>query len=78
MKAPIAESNNYQREYVDELVKDQSSRLCVLSAIAEKQPQADYLAFVNDFKNRWSYFMRTIISINSKWGVSNSHFSWRC
>ena len=52
MKAPIAESNNYQREYVDELVKDQSSRLCVFSAIAEKQPQADYLAFVNDFKNR--------------------------
>ena len=44
----------------------------MLSAIAEKQPQADYLAFVNDFKNKWSYFMRTIISINSIWGVSNS------
>ena len=46
----------------------------MLSAISENQPQADCLAFVSDFENKWSRFMITIISTNSIWGVSKSHF----
>ena len=48
----IVGSDAYQREYVDELVKDWKSQLCMLSTVAENQPQAAYSAFVSGFKNK--------------------------
>ena len=57
-------SDSYTREYVDNLVKYWNSQLCILSTVAESQPQAAYLAFVSGFKNKLSYFMTTIPDIN--------------
>ena len=51
--------------YVDDLVKDWNSQLCMLSAVVESQPQAAYSAFVNGFKNKLSYFMRTTPDVNN-------------
>ena len=59
----IAGSDTYKREYVDDLVKDWNSELCMLSTVAESQPQAVYSAFVNGFKKKLRYFMRTILDI---------------
>ena len=56
----IAGSEMYKREYVDDLVKDWNSQLHMLSTVAESEPQAAYSAFVSGFKNKLSYFMRTI------------------
>ena len=61
----IVASDGYKREYVDELVKDWNSQLCMLSIVAERQPQAAYSAFVSAFKNKLSYFMRTILNIRN-------------
>ena len=58
-------SDGYKREYVDELVKDWNSQLCMLSTVAESQPQAAYSAFVNGFKNKLCYFIRTIPDISN-------------
>ena len=38
----IVGSEIYKREYVDDLVKDWNSQLCMLSTVAECQPQAAY------------------------------------
>ena len=51
----IVGSDSYKREYVDNLVKDWNSQLCMLSTVAESQPQAAYSAFVSGFKNKLSY-----------------------
>ena len=37
----------------------------MLSTVAESQPQAAYSAFVSGFKNKLSYFMRTIPDISN-------------
>ena len=37
----------------------------MLSIVAERQPQAAYTAFVSAFKNKLSYFMRTILNIRN-------------
>ena len=55
----------YKREYADDLVKDWNSQLRILSTIAESQPQAAYSAFVSGFRNKLSYFMRTIPDISN-------------
>ena len=55
----------YKREYVDDLVKDWNSQLCMLSTVAECQPQAAYSVFVSGFKNKLSYSMRTISDISN-------------
>ena len=55
----------YKREYVDDLVKDWNSQLHMLSTVAESEPQAAYSAFVSGFKNKLSYFMRTIPDISN-------------
>ena len=44
----------------DEVAKDWNSRLCILSTLAEKHSQAAYAAFISDFENKVSCFMRTI------------------
>ena len=61
----IVASDGYKRGYVDELVKDWNSQLCMLSIVAERQPQAAYTVFVSAFKNKLSYFMRTILNIRN-------------
>ena len=40
----IIGSDSYKREYIHDLVKDWNSQLCMLSTIAESQPQAAYSA----------------------------------
>ena len=54
-----------KREYVDKLVKDWNNKLCILSTVAESQPQAAYSAFVSGYKNKLSYFIRTIPDISN-------------
>ena len=61
----IVGSEIYKSKYVDNLVKDWNSQLCILSTLAESQPQAAYSAFVSGFKNKLSYFMRTIPDISN-------------
>ena len=61
----IVGSEIYKREYVDDLLKDWNSQICILSTIAESQPQAAYSAFVSGFKNKLSYFMRTSPDISN-------------
>ena len=34
----VVGSNSYKREYVDNLVKDWNSQLCMLSTVVESQP----------------------------------------
>ena len=58
-------SEIYKREYVNDLAKDWNSQLCILSTVAESQPQAAYSAFVSGFKNKSSYFMRNIPGISN-------------
>ena len=55
----------YKREYINNLAKDWNGQLCILSTIAESQPQAVYSAFVSGFKNKLSYFLRTIPDISN-------------
>ena len=55
----IVGSDSYKREFLDDIVKDLYSQLCMLSTVAESQPQAACSAFVSGFKNKLSYFMRT-------------------
>ena len=61
----IIGSEIYKRKYFDDLVKDWNSQLCMFSTVAESQPQAAYSAFVSGFKNKLSYFMRTIPDISN-------------
>ena len=57
----IVGSDSYKREYVDDLVKDWNSQLCMSSTVAGNQPQTAYSEFVNGFKNK----LRTISDINN-------------
>ena len=61
----IVGSDGYKREYVDKLVNDWNNKLCILSTVAESQPQAAYSAFVSGYKNKLSYFLRTIPDISN-------------
>ena len=56
-------SDGYKREYVDELVKDWNSQLCMLSTVS--QSQAAYSEFMSGFKNKLCYFTRTIPDISN-------------
>ena len=61
----IVGSDSYKRKFVDNFVKDWNSQLCMLSTVAESHPQAAYTGFVSGFKNKLSYFMRTISDISN-------------
>ena len=61
----IVGNDSYKREYDNDSVKDWNSQLCMLSTVAESQPQTAYSAFVRGFKNKLNYFMRTIPDINN-------------
>ena len=47
-----------------DLGKDWDNQLIILSAIAETQLQATYLAFASVFKSKLNYFRRTIPNIS--------------
>ena len=59
----IVGSTEYHDEYEKDLVKDWDNQLTILSTIAERQPQAAYLAFASGFKSKLNYFLRTIPNI---------------
>ena len=61
----IVGSQIYKCEYVDDLVKDWNSQLCILSTVAENQSYAAYSVFVSGFKNKLGYFKRTILDISN-------------
>ena len=57
----VIRSTEYRDKYVQDLVKDWDTQLTILSTIAEKQPQAAYLAFASRLKSKLNYYLRTII-----------------
>ena len=59
LKAVIG-SQEYTSEYVNELVSCWKDQLLLLSKIAEINPQAAYSCYVNGFKRKYTYFLRTI------------------
>ena len=59
----IIGSTEYCDEYMKHLVKDRDNQLTILSTIAEKQPQASYLACDSGFKSKLNYFLRTTPNI---------------
>ena len=59
----VIRSTEYRDEYVKDLVKDWDNQLNILSTIAKTQLQAAYSAFASGFKNKLSYFLRTISNI---------------
>ena len=61
----IVGSDGYKREYVDKLVNDWNNKPCILSTVAESQLQAAYSAFMSGYKNKLSYFLRTIPDISN-------------
>ena len=60
----IIGSAEYKKEYVTEAVNSWVKQFHVLSQIAEIDPQAAYCAFVTGFRNKLTYFLRTIPDIN--------------
>ena len=57
-------SLQYKNEYVMKLVNSWTDQLHILSKIAEIDPQAAYSAFINGFRSKLTYFIRTIPEIN--------------
>ena len=57
-------SQKYTSEYVNELVSCWKDQLLLLSKIAEINPQAAYSCYVNGFKHKYTYFLRTIPNMN--------------
>ena len=57
-------STEYRDKYVKNLVKDWHNQRTILSTIAKAQPQAAYLAYVNEFKNKLNCFLRNIPNIH--------------
>ena len=60
----IVGSTEYHAEYVKHLVKDWDNQLTILSTIAERQPQAAYLAFASGFRSKLNNFPRTIPNVH--------------
>ena len=57
-------SSDYRNNYVNEKVNGWVKELEKLSMIAVTQPQAAYSAYVNGYKHKFTYFIRTIPDIN--------------
>ena len=53
-------SEEYKKEYCDELVNNWVNQLNVLSDFATTQPHAAYIAYTKGFKSRFTYFLRAI------------------
>ena len=53
-------SEEYKKEYCDELVSAWVNQLNVLSDFATTQPHAAYIAYTKGFKSRFTFFLRTI------------------
>ena len=56
-------STEYRDEYVKDLRKDWDNQLTILSATAETQLHAVYLALASGFKRKLNYFLRTTPNI---------------
>ena len=57
-------SPEYRNKYINEKVNGWVKELEKLSMIAVAQPQAAYSAFVNGYKHKFTYFIRTIPDIS--------------
>ena len=53
-------SNEYKDRYCNNLVKEWSDELTLLTRIAVTQPQAAYTCYVSGYQHKFSYFLRTI------------------
>ena len=58
-------SEEYKKEYCDELVNNWVNELNVLSDFATTQPHAAYIAYTKGFKSRFAYFLRTICDFDN-------------
>ena len=61
----IVGSEMYKGEYVNDLVKDCNSQLCISSTVVESRPKAACWTFVSNFKNKLTYFIITISDISN-------------
>ena len=53
-------SEEYKKEYCNELVNNWVNQLNVLNDFATTQPHAAYIAYTKGFKSRFTFFLRTI------------------
>ena len=53
-------SEQYRKEYIEEIVSKWRDELLLLSEITGMQPQVAYSAFIYDFKSKCNFFNRTI------------------
>ena len=53
-------SENYKREYCENLVDTWLNELSNLCTIADTQPQAAYAAYTEGYRSKFTYFLRTI------------------
>ena len=53
-------SENYKREYCENLVDTWLNELSNLCTIADTQPQAAYAAYTKGYRSKFTYFLRTI------------------
>ena len=53
-------SENFKKEYCEDLVKNWVDELTNLCYIAETQPQAAYAAYTKGYRSKFTYFLRTI------------------
>ena len=57
-------TEDYKNTYIDEKVTEWCGRIMKLSEIAKSEPHAAYSAFIHGEQHRYTYFMRTIGSID--------------
>lgn len=53
-------SEDFKKQYCEQMIKKWSDELTLLTEIAVTQPQAAYTCFVSGYQHRFSYFIRTI------------------
>jgi len=59
-------SGDYRSTYIKSMINTWNAELICLSKIAEIEPQAAYAAYVSGYKNKFSYFIRTIPNIHDQ------------
>ena len=58
-------SRSYLEHYVGGKVEDRVGEVTRLAEFARSQPQASYAAFTFGLRHRWTYFMRTLLDIET-------------
>ena len=56
-------TNDYREEYIREKIDNWRSELKILVEIANTEPQAAYSCYVAGYKNKFTYYMRTVPDI---------------